>query len=165
MTLTFKMTADEFYSGWKFKKKKGKLNNTAHTIIFIVAAIGFLVLGIITKDILLALFSTAFMIIAYSSIFIFEKKSITQEYNFSRILNDEHTIKLYDEGIEFFNSFEKIYTPWQSLFAVKETKDNLIILPTFRKGIFVINKSRYSGENLDKIISALQKNIKIEEGK
>lgn len=54
-----------------------------------------------------------------------------------------------------FSSFEKVYAPWQSIYAIKETKSELIILPTLSRGIAVISKQRY-GKELDEIIKVLK---------
>ena len=45
--------------------------------------------------------------------------------------------------------------PWKSVYAVKETKKELIILPTLSRGVAVISKERYKNE-LEEIIKILK---------
>ena len=44
---------------------------------------------------------------------------------------------------------------WKSVYAVKETKKELIILPTLSRGVAVISKERYKNE-LEEIIKILK---------
>ena len=150
MKLTFKMTADEFYKGYNYKIQKIGLNNVAEIVslvVIMIASIIVSVLGILPFAILLCILFVYKQIAA--------KNSITIEFQRSIILNDENTLRLYDEGLEIFSSFEKVYAPWQSIYAIKETKSELIILPTLSRGIAVISKQRY-GKELDEIIKVLK---------
>ena len=72
---------------------------------------------------------------------------------------------IYDEGVELINSYEKVFAPWQSIFAVKETPEYIIILLSFSKGMAVINKQRYAGNELDSVIGTIKSKVPIEEGK
>lgn len=159
--LTFKMTAEEFYLGWKYKLKK---NNRDNKKILYLLPLLILLSIIFTKN---YFYFVYFFVIIGFIIFnnIMQKKGIISQFYSLPNMSGEQTIVLYDEGIEFINSYEKMFVPWQSIFAVKDDSGNLIILPTFRKGMFVISKERYKGSELDVIISALQRNVKIEEGR
>ena len=161
--LTFKMTAEEFYLGWKYKLKKNNFNNIKPVFI-IPLLIVFLLLTLYIKN---YFYFVYFFFFAGLIIFnnIMQKKSIISQFYSLPNMSGEQTIVLYDEGIEFINSYEKMFVPWQSIFAVKQDSGNLIIVPTFRKGLFVINKERYKGSELDALIFALQRNVKIEEGR
>lgn len=156
MKLTFKMTADEFYRGFNYKTKKLGMSETAEIIslvIILIASIVSTALGVVKAAVILpfaAILCLFFIIKQFMT-----KNSITNDFQHSPILNDENTIKLYDDGMELFSSFEKIYTPWQSVYAVKETKSELIILPTLSRGVAVISKQRY-GKELDEIIKVLK---------
>lgn len=159
--LTFRMTAEEFYLGWKYKLKK---NNRDNKKILYLLPLLILLSIIFTKN---YFYFVYFFVIIGFIIFnnIMQKKGIISQFYSLPNMSGEQTIVLYDEGIEFINSYEKMFVPWQSIFAVKDDSGNLIILPTFRKGMFVISKERYKGSELDVIISALQRNVKIEEGR
>ena len=125
MKLTYKMTADEFYKGYNYKIQKIGLNNMAEIVSLVVIMIASIIV------------------------------SVLGIVNATVILPFENTIRLYDEGLEIFSSFEKVYAPWQSIYAIKETKSELIILPTLSRGIAVISKQRY-GKELDEIIKVLK---------
>lgn len=86
---------------------------------------------------------------------IMTKNSVMNDFQRSPILNEENTIRIYDEGLELIGSFEKVYAPWKSVYAVKETKKELIILPTLSRGVAVISKERYKNE-LEEIIKILK---------
>ena len=94
-----------------------------------------------------------------------EKKSVIRQYEYSPIFSGEQTVRIFDEGVELINSYEKVFAPWQSVFAVMETPKYIKILPTFCKGIAVISKERYGGEELDGIMNALRSHIIVEEGR
>lgn len=156
MKLTFKMTADEFYRGFNYKTQKLGMSETAEIIslvVIMVASIIAAAAGVVKATVILpfAVLLCVFFIIKQ----IMTKNSITNDFQHSPILNDENTIKLYDEGMELFSSFEKIYTPWESVYAVKETKSELIILPTLSRGVAVISKQRY-GKELNEIIKVFK---------
>lgn len=164
-SITFKMTGEEYYLGWKHKLNKGKIQNKAVIPIMILICILIVIFGFLlefeTTAILVALFLATSVELQVN----IQKKSIIQEYNFSKVLNGDNTLRLYSEGMEIITSYEKIFTPWQSIFSVKETPQFLIILPTFRKGIFVISKERYNSEEFENILSLLKRNLTVEEGK
>lgn len=156
MKLTFKMTADEFYKGYNYKTQKIGLNNMAEAVslvVIIIASIVACVMGIVNAIAILPFVFLLCIFFVYKQIM--AKKSIAIEFQHSIILNDENTLRLYDEGLEIFSSFEKVYAPWQSIYAIKETKSELIILPTLSRGIAVISKQRY-GKELEEIIKELK---------
>ena len=164
MKLTFKMTGEEYYLGWKYKRKKGSLNR--HTAVLSIAlAIILVVMSIVLKvDYYSYLFAGLLIITGVSGVYM-EKKSVIRQYEYSPIHSGEQTVRIFDEGIELINSYEKVFTPWQSVFAVMETPKYIKILPTFCKGIAVISKERYSGDELESIINTLRAHVKVEEGK
>lgn len=162
MKLTFKMTGEEYYSGWKYRFKDDRLKKMIFPVFIICIFIGLLV--ILKSNIIL------YMIAVSMLIFILfmnnsEKKSVISQYYSSPIKNNEHTICVYDEGIELINSYEKIFSPWQSIYKVKETSEDIIILLSYARGIAVINKKRYFGPELENIMNAVKSHVKIEEGK
>lgn len=156
MKLTFKMTADEFYKGYNYKIQKTGLNNMAEIVslvVIMIASIVACVLGVVKATFILPLAFLLCVFFVYKQIA--AKNSISTEFQRSIILNDENTLRIYDEGLEIFSSFEKVYSPWQSIYAIKETKSELIILPTLSRGIAVISKQRY-GKELEEIIKVLK---------
>lgn len=156
MKLTFKMTADEFYRGFNYKTQKLGMNETAEIIclvILVIASIALTLANVVSGTVLLPI--AVLLCLFYVAKQIMTKNSIINDFQRSPILNEENTIKLYDEGMELFGSFEKVYTPWQSVFAAKETGKELIILPTLSRGVAVISKERY-GKELEEIIKILK---------
>ena len=162
MKLTFKMTGEEYYLGWKFKFKDERLKKIISLILAVCIFVGFLIL--------LKSSFTIYMIAISMLVFILfmnqsEKKSVIAQYYSSPVKNSEHTICVYDEGIELINSYEKSFAPWQSIYKVKETSENIIILLSYARGIAVINKKRYFSPELDSIMNAIKSHITVEEGK
>lgn len=162
MKLTFKMTGEEYYSGWKYKLKNDRLKKIIFLILTICIFIG--LLFILKSGVML------YMIAVSMLIFILfmnnsEKKSVISQYYSSPIKNSEHTICVYDEGIELINSYEKMFAPWQSIYKVKETSENIIILLSYARGVAVISKKRYFGPELGNIMNTIKSHVKVEEGK
>lgn len=164
MKLTFKMTGEEYYLGWKYKRKKGSLNSHALLISIIFAAVLIAISVLLKIDYYLYFFAGLIIVIGFLGVFT-EKKAVIREYEYSPILSKEQTVRIFDDGIELINSYEKVFAPWQSVFAVMETPKYIKILPTFCKGIAVISKERYKSDELDNIIDAVRAHIKVEEGR
>lgn len=110
--------------------------------------------GVVLKDTFLLILSIMLMLFFVFKM-IMTKNSVMNDFQRSPILNEENTIRIYDEGLELIGSFEKVYAPWKSVYAVKETKKELIILPTLSRGVAVISKERYKNE-LEEIIKILK---------
>lgn len=163
MKFTFKMTAEEYYSGWKYKNKKASLNQYYLPKSIILALI-VIVFSVIVKVYYGCVFA---VILLLMGIFMdnFQKKSVVRNFLSSPILCTEQTIRTFDEGIELINGYEKIFAPWKSVFAVQETEKYIKILPTFSKGIAVISKERYSSSELDSLMRIISSHVKVEEGK
>ncbi len=162
MKLTFRMTGEEYYSGWKYKFKNERIKKLISAILMISI---FVVILIILKSSFMIYMITVSMLIFVLFMNNTEKRSVISQFYSSPIKNCEHTVCIYDEGIELINSYEKVFTPWQSIYAVKETSKNIIILLSYSKGIAVINKQKYSGPGLEQIMSAVKSKVKVEEGK
>lgn len=163
MKLTFKMTGEEYYLAWKYRKKK--LNNFLGIAFYIILAITFIALFIVLKIDTNIIFLSAMIFIAAFIPKFAEKKAIIRGYELSVTQNTEHTIRIYDEGIELFNSYKKVFAPWKSIYAVEETDDYLKIFLNFGSGWAVINKKRYAGRELDDITEAIKKHVKTEGGR
>lgn len=161
--LTFQMTADEFYEGWKYKLKKNNYKNRIPLLIIIFILLIPASIAYIKNAILLlyVLFSIALIVSAK----IMNKKAVKRQFFSSPTIKGEATLSTYGEGLEIINSYQKIFVPWQSIFSVKETEKLLIIMPTYRTGVFVISKERYSSNELNEIILLLKQNTTVEEGK
>lgn len=163
MKLSFKMTAEDYYQGFKLKLNDIANKNKIISLIIVLAIfciIG-LIIGATYYVIFLAVLAAAMLILTP----VLQKKAIKKQFENSIILNGMHTIYTYDEGLEIINSYEKIFVPWQSIFSVKLTENCLIIVPTFRKGIFVINRQAYQNSGLDSLINIIRSHIVIKEGK
>jgi len=82
----------------------------------------------------------------------------------SPVLRGRHTLCIYDEGLEIINGYEKIFTPWESLFDYKEDDKRVIIMPSFRKGLIVINKQTENSGELDAFLTSLKEHMAKKEG-
>lgn len=164
MKLTFKMTGEEYYRGWKYKCKKGSINkkNWIFTVILTVITV---ILIIVLKAGIMMYMLAALLLLSAVFYNVWEKRSVINQFNCSPINSSEHTISIYEDGVELINSYEKVFVSWQSVFAVRQTPEYMIILPSFSKGIAVINKQRYAGNELDRIINIIKAKVNIEEDK
>ncbi len=156
MKLTFKMTGEEFYHGFKYKVNKTGMGEFVQLLLIGIIMVTFIVLTVLK---IFDYYLTVFVVLLglfYVAQVVTNKKGIIRDYEMSPILNDEHTINIYDEGIELINSYEKVYAPWQSVFSYKETSKELIILPTLSRGVAVISKERYNGNELQNLINTLK---------
>lgn len=162
MKLTFKMTGEEYYSGWKYKLKNDRLKKMISLILAICIFVGLLVIlksGIMIYTIAVSML--IFILFMNNS----QKKSVISQYYSSPARCCEHTICIYDEGIELINSYEKMFAPWQSIYKVKETSENIIILLSYARGVAVISKKRYFSPELENIMNTIKSHVKVEEGK
>lgn len=161
------MTADDYLVGYNYKMNKCKLanNKTFIALAILVLLCANVVLFFMNAHFVNYIITNAIIIFLLLITFNSRKNTIKKQFLSSVILNDTHTIRIYDEGLEFINSYEKIFAPWQSIFSVKMTEKYLFILPTYRKGLFVIDKQKYAGEELNALIETLQTKTSVEEGK
>lgn len=163
MKLSFKMTADDYYQGFKLKLNDiGDKNKRISTVIILAI---FCIPGIISGFTYYIAFLAIFAAVMLILMPIIQKNSIKKQFERSIILNSTHTICTYTEGLEIINSYEKIFVPWQSIYSVRLNENNLIIMPIFRKGIFVISRSRYQSSELDELINIIRTNTTVKEGK
>lgn len=163
--INFTMTPDEYYLGWKYKNKKAGSNDI---FIFAMCAIIFVAIVLITifvlKSPILYLFAALIALLPFYRVSA-EKRSVKNNFTQSPISSGEHTLVLTDSGIEIINGFEKIYCPFGTVFAVKETEENLIIIPLLKKGVITINKKRYNSDELTEIIAVLREKENVEVAK
>lgn len=164
MNLTFKMTGEEYYAGWKYKCNKGKIRNNNFfmlitTVLFIIAYSFIFNTGFVAY-----MFAVGIILISIFRIKA-EKKSIISQFSVSPIKCGEHTLRVYDEGIELINSYEKVFAPWKSIFAVKETEQHVMILLSLSKGIAVIDKQKYAQYGLYDIMRKIKMNVQVEGGR
>ncbi len=157
MKITFQMTENEFYLGWKYKNNTGKMSNYAGAVLVAVICLCVSAVGVARALPFLAVTGICISGAVLFGTFNRQKKRVMQEYRYSAVINGEHTIIADNDRITLINSFEKMSVPYSKIFAFKETKDYLFIMPTFRKGIAVINKERYGGDDLTKIAEVLKK--------
>lgn len=154
-SLTFFMTPQEYYLGWKFKRKQNQNASALFSFLSVAAACVFFGIYIyLPKEVYLLITAVLLAMFPVFTIWM-ERRTVKAEYDASPILNGTHTLRLYENGIEFLGSFEKIFAPWQSLQFVKETGNYLMIIPCQKSGIFVINKVKFAGAELNAVLSAL----------
>ena len=134
-------------------------------IVFIVFVI---LLRILRSTLNLSLRSTlnsTAMILFVIFLYAMQKKTIMRMYSTSPVCNCEHTVSVSDEGIELINSFERKFIPWQSVYAVCETPEFLLILPGRSTSSEVISRQRYASAEYDAVASAIKAHVKVEEGR
>lgn len=163
MKITFKMSFYDYYEGWKHKSKITNNRNLLYLLFVLFCACVILVMNFTAISPFILILPASFAV-ALIAIDLIQRKTLEAIFQRSRVLNCEHTVRLYDEGIEVFNGYEKIYSPWQSICSVKETANHLIILPSLRLGIIAINKKRYASEELDRIAATLKEKMRNERG-
>lgn len=73
-------------------------------------------------------------------------------------MNIEHTLMLKDDGLQLVNGFEKVFLPWDSIVFAKEDENFLVVELFYKRGIYVINKNRYSSPNLSVILEKIKTN-------
>lgn len=167
MKYSFKMNAEDYYIGYKYKvKKRSPRNNYDHFALkLILSAIVIFILTYLLKMGTYSFLYTAIFVVFVTIMQSLKKKAFINQFYSSPVKTGKHTLCLYDEGLEIINAYEKIFVPWQSIYAIKNDSRMLTILPTYRKGIFTIRKTQENREELEQIINVLQNHIKIEEGK
>lgn len=125
MKLTYKMTADEFYKGYNYKIQKIGLNNMAEIVslvVIMIASIIVSVLGIVNATVILPFAILLCILFVYKQIS--AKNSITIEFQRSIILNDENTIRLYDEGLKFFQVLKRFMPRGKAFMRLRKPKVN-----------------------------------------
>lgn len=157
------MNADSYYIGYKYKLKKCKLSDKSAIYTLILAVVA-LVCFILANQPFYGAFFFGFIVVMNIFNAMIKKNAVKKQVLSSPVLSGMHTLSVNDSGIEIFNSYEKIYAPWKSIFSIKNQKDRLIILPTFRKGIIVIDKNEENRQELDQIITALKNHTEVTEG-
>lgn len=164
MKYSFLMNADDYYIGYKFKLKKAKIrewNFLTALILSVIALFCFIMAQKIYIGIIFFIFLMAMSFFAEAM----KKTALKRQFMMSPVLTGTHTASIYDEGLEIINGYEKIFTPWKSIYAVKEDSQRLIILPTYRKGIIVINKNTENKNELDAFAENLKKYVTVTEGR
>lgn len=163
--ITFKMNADDYYIGQKFKNKKIGASTVIFDITCVLASIAIILINIfILKSILNYVLAVLIVLLPIYRRQI-DKKGNKNLFNKSFVLNGEQTLFVDDKGIQIINGFEKIFCPYGTILGIKETADLLIILPVIKKGVFVINKNEYKCDELDEIIKVLKEHEKVEVAK
>lgn len=165
MTFKYRMTAEEYYIGYKYKLKRGRLPDTLLITTAVMAAVMFLLAMEFELGIIYAIFLAVIPVMMLFADFAARKKAALKNYYDLPQYSEDQSIHLCEDGIKLYNSFEKVYVKWERVFAVKETPKYLIIIFSFRNGIAVIDKEKWQSEQLNEIIDALHDNTYVEEGK
>lgn len=163
MKYSFKMEADDYTKAFFYKLKVCKLNDNAPAIAVFLCLVALICLTLVQKAYLGAIY---FVLLLLSMLFVeqIKRKSVIKQFSMTPILSGVHTFCIYDEGLEVINGYEKIFTPWESIYHFNENDKRVIILPTFRKGVFVINKETADKAELDEFLTALKKHLIQKEG-
>jgi hypothetical protein len=162
MRITFNTNEEEYYLGWKFRRAMTKTNQSV-ALRSIIFAIVMIAIGIVCR-LNYFIYVLALFLIA-SGIFsdVMQKKSVIRTRKYSPILCSQQSLLIYDEGIELINSYEKVFAPWASIYAVEESPKYVKIMATYSKGVAVINKERYGGKELDDIMNVIKAHTMVKE--
>ena len=161
MRLTFKMTPDDYFEGFILKTKICKIKNRALPIIPLIIGLILDASLFLQKELYYGFAMLGLLILfAVLSVISYYKRKVYL-YENSVILTGRHTIVAEEDSLQILNSFEKMVVPWNSVYYVKLTKDLLIIIPTYRKGLVVINRNDYSGDELDNIIDFIKSKVDV----
>lgn len=163
MKYSFFMNADDYTKAFLYKLEVCKLNDKTPIIVVFLCLIALICLTLLQKSYLGVIY---FVLLLISLFFIqnLKRKSIKKQFFQSPVLRGRHTLCIYDEGLEIINSYEKIFTPWESIYHFKEDDKKVILLPTFRKGVLVINKDNTDKEQLELFLNDLRHRLSCREG-
>lgn len=164
MKYSFYMNADDYYQGYKFKLKKAKIGDWNFVTALILSAVVVFCFFMADKIYYGVLFFAFIMVMGISAQAM-KKNAVKRQFMASPVLTGLHTLTIYDEGLEVINGYEKIFTPWKSIYAVKEKDERLIILPSYRKGIIVMNKNGSDKAEFDSFLNSLKKYVNFQEGR
>lgn len=159
MEFSFNMTAQDYYTAWKIRKKiisnnKNKGLLIAMIVILVIIAILTFFAVLLTKNLYHLIYVIGYFLLI--AVFVAarisgRKRTVSNQFNESAVLQSMHTIRTYSEGLEIINSYEKMFVPWKSIYYASENDTHFIILPTYAKGIIAIDKSRFASPELDRI--------------
>lgn len=154
MKYSFYMNADNYCYAFSYMLKKTKRYSNL-LITAVISSIYMIALSALLHRILIGIAgSVIFFALTFTAKY-FNKKAIKTQFMSSPILTGLHTLTAYDEGLEIINSYEKMFVPWQSIYDIKDETDKLIILPTYRKGVIVIDKLSADKQELNSFMSLL----------
>lgn len=158
MELSFNMTAQDYYTAWEIKNKIINKDEKKRVRILLTILIAVMVLSLlnalISKNISGFVFPFILVALMLASVAIRisgRKRTVSNQFNESAVLQSMHTIRTYSEGLEIINSYEKMFVPWKSIYYAGENDTHFIILPTYVKGIIAIDKGRFASPELDRI--------------
>lgn len=134
-------------------------------MILVLISIGAVLISLLMRDPYYAVMVLIMALILFPSTEKSKKKKVLKQFGSSVIPKSPHTIRLYDEGLEVINGYEKIFVTWQRIFYIGESATHIIILPTHSKGIFAINKSKFASPELDALIAQIREKTSVEEVK
>lgn len=155
--IKFFMSDEDYYKGFKFKFNKLGFKEKSNIILM-------LILGIAVAAVT-AVFNLSYYAYAIASMMIAEgimmivsptKNNIIREYQTSPFCKKEKTIFFDDNRIGFISPFEKIDMKIEDICAYEIDNDCVIILPTAGSELFVINKNKYQGNELNELCALLK---------
>lgn len=145
MTFDFRMTQEEYLLGCNYRAGRQSIKNVAGIKSFVFSLATLLVLVLTGAD--TVLFLLPLILIGFG---IFERKSVNaayaKEYGAKPFLYGVQQITCDENKIKVQNAFEKYSSAYADIFAVRVTKKKIIILFTYRRGVFVINREKYADE-------------------
>lgn len=164
MKYSFFMNADDYYLGYKFKIKKAKTGDN-NFITSLILSVLVLLCFYMADKVYYGILFFVFMMLMSTFAAGMKKNAVKRQFSASPVLTGMHTASIYGEGLEIINGYEKIFTPWKSIYAVKNDSQRLIILPTYRKGIIVINKNSEDKSEIENFVESLKKYVSVTEGR
>lgn len=159
MKYSFKMNAEDYAEAYLQKYKTIKLHDGTSVTLIIFIIIFLVCLGLLAKPFVGAIFTA--LIILYILAFTKIRKSVIKNTFYSSpSLFTVQTMRIYDEGLEIINGYEKMFTPWQSIYYFKEDAKKVTVMASFRKGTVIINKqTQENTQELNLFLDELRKHI------
>lgn len=154
MKYSFYMNADNYCDAFRYKLKKTKRDNKIVLYSILIAAV-MILLSILFEGAQMLYIGAVIMIFSGVLVNSVNKKSIKAQFLSSPALTSVHTLTIFDEGLEIINSYEKMFVPWQSIYDIKNDTDKITIIPTYRKGLVVIDKINADRDELNAFLSVL----------
>ena len=158
--IKFKMTADDYYRGVKFKiKTLGKRKIFPLLMLIIsaayvavapsgnIGATGYLAVGIISAYSVLMLFSPT-------------RKLCEREFFSSPFSSKEKTVLFDGERAVFISDYQRISLRWEDVFAAEADESRVVILPVPSGEAFVISKAENSSPLLDRLCEIISEKCK-----
>ena len=155
MTIDFHMSQQEYLRGCRYKMKKQAPWRVPGLPAFLLAAVTLAFAFLMRADtlyLLLPAILVGFGVAEQLRI----NAAFVGDFNTKPYLYGEQRLTVEDGGVRVQNGFEKLYTDFHKIYAVKCTKKEIILLLTYRKGVYVINREAQDAAAITALLTALR---------